>query len=199
MIEKLRMCAWSAIDWESLEWGGMPTHVALLRGINVGGRNKVAMADLRAVVESLGFADVATYVQSGNVVFTAKAPKARAIEAALDEQLGVSCSVVVLSRDELARVVADNPFPGERDGKHLHAVFSAGEPDAAAVDAALEKVGGDDEARIVGGTLYLHTPNGLGRSKLAAELARRGPKDGTARNWTTVTKLLAMLSDGGGS
>lgn len=177
----------------------MPTHVALLRGINVGGRNKVAMADLREVVASLGYADVATYVQSGNVVFSADAPKAGAIEAAVKERLGVSPAVVVLSRDELERVVARNPWPDEPDGKHLHVVFSAGEPDAAVVKAAVEKFGGDDAARVVDGTLYLHTPNGLGRSKLAAELARRGPKDGTARNWTTVTKLLGMLSDEGGS
>ena len=177
----------------------MPTHVALLRGINVGGRNKVAMADLREVVASLGYADVATYVQSGNVVFTADAPKAGAIEAAVKERLGVSPAVVVISRDELERVVARNPWPDERDGKHLHVVFTAGKPDPEVVEAAVEKVGGDDEARVVDGTLYLHTPNGLGRSKLAAELARRGPKDGTARNWTTVTKLLGMLSDEGGS
>jgi uncharacterized protein (DUF1697 family) len=165
----------------------MPTHVALLRGINVGGRNKVAMADLREVVASLGYADVATYVQRG------------AIEAALEERLGVSPAVVVLSRKELEQVVDGNPWPEERDGKHLHVVFTAGEPDADVVAAAQEKAAGGDEARIVGGMLYMHTPNGLGRSKLAAELARRGPKDGTARNWTTVTKLLAMLSDEGGS
>jgi uncharacterized protein (DUF1697 family) len=177
----------------------MPTHVALLRGINVGGRNKVAMADLREVVASLGYSDVATYVQSGNVVFTADAPEAGAIEAALEEQLGVSPAVVVVSRDELERVVAANPWPDETHGKHLHVVFSAGKPDAKVVEAAVEKVGGEDEARVVDGTLYLHTPNGLGRSKLAAELARRGPSDGTARNWTTVTKLLGMLSDEGGS
>jgi uncharacterized protein (DUF1697 family) len=177
----------------------MPTHVALLRGINVGGRNKVAMADLRDVVTSLGYADVATYVQSGNVVFTADAPEAGAIEAALQKQLGVSPAVVVLSRKQLEQVVAANPWPEETDGKHLHVVFTAGKPDADVVAAAQEKAASGDEARIVGGTLYMHTPNGLGRSKLAAELSRRGPKDGTARNWTTVTKLLAMLSDEGGS
>ena len=178
----------------------MPTHVALLRGINVGGRSKVAMADLRSLVESLGYGDVATYVQSGNVVFTASGtPDAAALSAAIEERLGVSSAVVVLSRDELARVVDANPFPDEKDGKHLHAVFSAGEPDAAVVAAANEKAAGGDEARIVGGTLYMHTPNGLGRSKLAADLSRRGPEDGTARNWTTVTRLLAMLSAGGGS
>lgn len=177
----------------------MPTHVALLRGINVGGRARVAMADLRSLVESLGHTDVATYVQSGNVVFTAASADADALSAAIEDRLGVSCAVVVLSRDELARVVAANPFPDEKDGKRLHAVFSSGEPDAAVVAAANAKAAGGDEARIVGGTLYMHTPDGLGRSKLAAELARRGAKDGTARNWTTVTKLLAMLSDEGGS
>jgi uncharacterized protein (DUF1697 family) len=177
----------------------MPSHVALLRGINVGGRARVAMADLREVVASLGYEDVATYVQSGNVVFTAEAPDAAALEAAIAKRLDVSPAVVVLSREELEQVVADNPWPDERDGKHLHVVFTAGEPDADVVAAAQEKAAGGDEARIVGGTLYMHTPNGLGRSKLAAELSRRGPKDGTARNWTTVSKLLAMLSDEGGS
>jgi uncharacterized protein (DUF1697 family) len=177
----------------------MPSHVALLRGINVGGRARVAMADLREVVASLGYEDVATYVQSGNVVFTAEAPDAAALEAAIAERLDVSPAVVVLSREELEQVVARNPWPDERDGKHLHVIFTAGEPDADVVAAAQEKAAGGDEARIVGGTLYMHTPNGLGRSKLAAELSRRGPKDGTARNWTTVTKLLAMLSDEGGS
>jgi len=177
----------------------MPSHVALLRGINVGGRARVAMADLREVVASLGYEDVATYVQSGNVVFTAEAPDAAALEAAIAERLDVSPAVVVLSREELEQVVARNPWPDERDGKHLHVIFTAGEPDSDVVAAAQEKAAGGDEARIVGGTLYMHTPNGLGRSKLAAELSRRGPKDGTARNWTTVTKLLAMLSDEGGS
>jgi uncharacterized protein (DUF1697 family) len=177
----------------------MPTHVALLRGINVGGRNKVAMAELRSVVESLGFSDVATYVQSGNVVFTAGSVEVGALEAAIEERLGVSCAVVVLTREQLERVVADNPFPEAREDTHVHAVFSMGEPDAEVVAAAVEKAGGDDEARVAGGTLYLHTPNGLGRSKLAVELGRRGPKDGTARNWRTVKRLLAMLSDEGGS
>lgn len=177
----------------------MPTHVALLRGINVGGRGKVAMADLRELVTSLGYEDVATYVQSGNVVFSGESVDAAALEAAIEARLGVSTTVVVLSREELGRVIADNPWPEEKDGKHLHVIFTAGEPDAGAVDAALEKATGGDEARIVGGTLYMHTPNGLGRSKLAAELSRKGPEDGTARNWTTVTKLLAMLNDEGGS
>jgi uncharacterized protein (DUF1697 family) len=178
----------------------MPTHVALLRGINVGGHGRVAMADLRELVESLGYRDVATYVQSGNLVMTAnESPEAATLSAAIEERLGVSPAVVVLSQDELEQVVAGNPWPDEKDGKHLHVIFTAGEPDAAAVDAAQRKASGGDEARIVRGTLYIRTPNGLGRSKLAAELGRKGPKDGTARNWTTVTKLLDMLRSEGGS
>jgi len=173
-------------------------YVAFLRGINVGKR-QVKKESFVASFGALGYEDVATYVQSGNVVFTAEAPDAAALEAAIAERLDVSPAVVVLSREELEQVVARNPWPDERDGKHLHVVFTAGEPDADVVAAAQEKAAGGDEARIVGGTLYIHTPNGLGRSKLAAELSRRGPKDGTARNWTTVTKLLAMLSDEGGS
>ena len=95
----------------------MPTHIALLRGINVGGRNRVAMAGLREVVTSLGHTDVATYIQSGNVVFTSKEADTRVLAAALEravaEALGVRPRVVVLSRNELSQVIADNPYPDE--------------------------------------------------------------------------------------
>jgi uncharacterized protein (DUF1697 family) len=185
----------------------MPTHVALLRGVNVGGRNKLAMADLRKLVESLGHGDVATYIQSGNVVFTSKdsdtAAIAARLERALEETLGVRSSVVVLSRAELAEVVADNPFPDEANPKNLHAVLrgeEVGDEEAAAVAEAERRArekGSRDQAKVVGRTVYLRTPDGFGRSELAAQLARAkpGPGDrgGTARNWATVTKLLAML------
>jgi uncharacterized protein (DUF1697 family) len=185
----------------------MPTHVALLRGINVGGRNKVAMADLRKVVGSLGHGDVATYIQSGNVVFTSEDTDTAAIAAglgrALEEILGVRSGVVVLSRAELAKVIADNPFPDEANPRLIHAIFRGadlGAAEAAAVAAAERRAGdkgGRDQVKIVGRTLYLHTPDGFGRSELAAQLARRDPaaedQGGTARNWATVTRLLAML------
>jgi uncharacterized protein (DUF1697 family) len=183
---------------------GVPTHVALLRGINVGGRNRVAMAALRGVVEGLGHTEVATYIQSGNVVFTGEDTDTgaleRALERAIGEQLGVRPRVVVLTCAELARVVADNPFPDEDNPRNLHAVFRNVPPDPgelAAVAAAERRArerGGRDRARVVGTTLYLHTPDGFGRSELATELTRAGGdrKDGTARNWATVRKLLAM-------
>ena len=185
----------------------MPSHVALLRGVNVGGRNKVAMADLRKVVESLGHGEVATYIQSGNVVFTSNQTDTTAIAGelgrALEETLGVRSRVVVLSRAELAKVVADNPFPDEANPRLLHAIFRGaklGAQETAAVAAAPRPApgqGGPDPATGGGRPVYLRTPDGLGRSELAAQLTRAssGAQDrgGTARNWATVTKLLAML------
>jgi len=176
------------------------TYVALLRGVNVGGRNKLAMADLRAVVTSLGHTDVATYVQSGNVVFT----PADRTERATADSLSVRPSVVVLSCAELAQVVADNPYPEESNPKSLHAVFRAAAPDpamVATVELAVQRSrqrGSSDDARVVGRTLYLRLPDGLGRSDLAARLLRAGSGgiggEGTARNWATVRALLAMCS-----
>jgi uncharacterized protein (DUF1697 family) len=134
----------------------MPTHIALLRGINVGGRNRVAMADLRKVVLGLGHTEVVTYIQSGNVVFTSEeadtARIAAALERAIAKHLGVRPTVVVLTRAELAQVVADNPFPDEPNPRWVHAIFRNGPlgPDElAAVAAAQQRArdeGSDDEA-----------------------------------------------------
>jgi uncharacterized protein (DUF1697 family) len=182
----------------------MPRYVALLRGINVGGRNKVAMADLRQVAASLGHTGVATYIQSGNVVFTSPdasvAGLADALEQEIARRLALQPAVVVLSRAGLAQVIADNPFPQETSPKCLHAVFRREEmtPDAIAAIAAAQQSarekGSRDEAIVIGRTLFLRTPDGFGRSELAVQLARSsGQTAGTARNWTTVTRLMAML------
>src|SRR5579875_1879055 len=105
----------------------MRTHVALLRGVNVGGNNKVPMAELRKLAVELGHGDVATYIQSGNLVFSTARTDADGLAAQLEREiaarLGVTTTVVVVSRAELAQVVADNPYPHEQDPKHLHAVF----------------------------------------------------------------------------
>jgi uncharacterized protein (DUF1697 family) len=182
----------------------VPTHVALLRGINVGGRNRVPMPELRALMAGLGHADVATYIQSGNAVFTSSETDtttlADELEQAIAAQLNVSCGVVVITKDELQQVIDDNPFPGEDNPKALHAVFRRAELTgdeqakvAAAADRAKAK-GCDDEAVIVGRTMFLHTPNGLGRSELSAQLSRTpASRTGTARNWATVHKLRSML------
>jgi uncharacterized protein (DUF1697 family) len=178
----------------------VPTHVALLRGINLGAHKRVAMPALRALVESLGHTDVATYIASGNVVFAAgTAEPGPDLEKAIAAELGVECRVVVLTCAELARAVAANPYPDEPDPKRVHAIFLTGVSGAKA-EARLaqvrERLGekvGRDEAQIVGRTLYLHTPDGFGRSELAKVLSRPGGHaEGTARNWATVTKLLEM-------
>jgi uncharacterized protein (DUF1697 family) len=190
--------------------GGMAvTHIALLRGINLGGKNKVAMSELRALVAGLGHGDVSTYIQSGNVLFRAvpadadAAALGQAMTAAIAADLGVRAPVVVLSREELARVVADNPFPGEPDPRRVHAVLLSEPPGAeltAKLDAARAKAaerGAADEVRVIGRTLYLRTPDGFGRSDLAATIMRivsspAAGLTGTARNWATTVKLLEL-------
>ena len=190
----------------------MATHVALLRGINVGGRNKVAMADLREVVAELGHDDVSTYIQSGNVLFSPgtsdadESDLAEALAAAITARLGVSAPVVVVSRDELASVFAANPFPDQVDPRRVHAVLLSSPPGAEAagkIDDALARStakGARDEAATVGRTIYLHTPDGFGNSELAAAVLRivtspRAGVTGTARNWATIGKLLELCGD----
>ena len=194
---------------------GVPSHVALLRGVNNLGGKKVAMAELREVVTSLGHADVTTYIQSGNVLFTAPraagstgggadvAALAAELEQTIAAVLGVRARAVVLSREELARCVRDNPYPGQTDPKLLHAVFlpEAPEPSLAAWVAGAERQvrarGSRDQAQVRGRTVYLHTPDGYPRSELRRVLARTGGPTsarlaGTARNWATVSRLLVL-------
>jgi uncharacterized protein (DUF1697 family) len=194
--------------------GAMASHVALLRGINVGGRNKVPMADLREVVASLGHTGVTTYIQSGNVLFstadTDTAKLAAALETAIEERFGVWSSVVVLSREQLAEVLAGNPYTGEPNPKLVHVVFLNAAPPAdlldriAAAESATAAKGSRDTVRAVGHALFLHTPDGYGTSELAQALFRivsppaKQKKPGlaaTARNWATATKLLALCGD----
>jgi len=188
--------------------GGMASHVALLRGINVGGRNKVPMAELREVVASLGHTGVSTYIQSGNVLFctpeTDTARLASALGEAVSEAFGIAVSVVVLSRAQLARILDSNPYPDEPKPQYVHVVFLGAEPPpdlldrikAAENDAAAK--GSRDTVTAVGEALFVHTPDGYGTSELAEALFRIiGPpgKAGitaTARNWATSTKLLSL-------
>jgi uncharacterized protein (DUF1697 family) len=166
------------------------------------------MTALRHAVSALGHTDVSTYIQSGNVLFTpgrrAEPPALAAqLEQAIEDAFGFRPRVVVLTRDQLAEVVARTPYPDEDNPKLVHAVFFGDPPDhdlqafvATALERAREK-GSPDEAAFVGDVLYLHTPDGLGRSELAVQLARTGGPlsskgSGTARNWSTVTKLLAL-------
>ena len=198
----------------------MASHVALLRGINVGGRNKVPMADLREVVTSLGHTGVTTYIQSGNVLFstadTDTAKLAAALESAIGERFGIWASVVVLSRDQLAEVLAGNPYPDEPNPKLVHVVFLNAKPPEdlldriAAAERAAAAKGSRDTVQLVSQAagrpqaLFLHTPDGFGTSELAQNVFKiiAPPKDkkrglaATARNWSTATKLLSLCEEG---
>jgi uncharacterized protein (DUF1697 family) len=189
----------------------MATHVALLRGINVGGRNKVPMAELREVVTSLGHTGVTTYIQSGNVLFSTaeddNAKLASALEAAITEAFGLRSSVVVLSRDELARILDTNPHPEEPNPKLVHVVFLNAElPPGVlerikAAETASAAKGSRDTVTAIGPALFLHTPDGFGTSELAQVVFRIIGTPGqagiaaTARNWATATKLLSLCEE----
>jgi uncharacterized protein (DUF1697 family) len=177
--------------------------VALLRGINVGGHHKVAMADLRGLFTGLGFGDVATYIQSGNVVFTSRLDDLAAvtdIERQILATFGFEAPVVLRSADELAVVASANPFVKRgMDVTALSVGFLAGAPDADAVSTLLADpladriAAGGDEFSLSEREVYLHHPNGYGRTKMTnSYFDRRLGTTMTVRNWRTVMTLLDM-------
>ena len=177
----------------------MPAYVALLRGINVGGNRLLKMADLREIFVAAGADDVATYIQSGNVVFTHPARSERTLAAELERRIakaaGFAVPVVLRTAGQLARVIEDCPFP-DADAGHLHVAFLAARP-VANVPAIDARAFAPERCAAVGRELYLYLPDGMGRSKLAAAVLAK-PKaigaGGTARNWRTVLKLNELAS-----
>ena len=182
----------------------MTRWVALLRGINVGGSNQLAMADLRATMERLGFENVATYIQSGNVIFDAagtapaadEARTARRIADGIVEQHGLNVPVVVRPADDLRRVATSHPdIESGIDPKLLHVVFLDEAPSP-------DRVAGLDPARyepdawaVIGREVFVRYPNGSGRSKLTIDVFERAfGCTATARNLNTVRKLVELAS-----
>ena len=178
----------------------MARHIVLLRGINLPRHKRVSMPELRAALEDAGFDDVKTYVQSGNVVLSSRASSktvAQKVGTIIADRFGLEVDVVVRTKDELAKVVARDPFEkAASEPKRYQVTFLDAEPDAEAL-AKLEAAATGGERLVASGReLYTWHPAGIGRSKLAALLA--GPRLGvtaTARNWTTVTTLLALADD----
>jgi uncharacterized protein (DUF1697 family) len=177
----------------------VPAYAALLRGINIGPRQRIGMADLRSLVAGLGHTSVETYVQSGNVVFQSRsrstAALAKAIEKAITEELGLTVAVVVRSGAELAGVVKGQPFTDRGAGdRQLHVAFLSQKPDPKAVRAIDRAAVAPDEMHVAGREIYLHYPSGQGRSKLSnAFLEKQLGVVSTSRNWRTV-KALADLT-----
>jgi uncharacterized protein (DUF1697 family) len=166
-----------------------------LRGINVGGNNKVPMADLRKMCSGLGYDQIETYIQSGNVVFDSSSSEASVVaemEVALLSTFGLTLSVVVRSAAELVEIVARNPFPTEGDGTKLHVTCFAA-PLAEAMVAKLDPAFSPPDTFVLDGrNMYLHLPGGMGTSKLAVHVGQKLGKLGTTRNWNTVLKLVEM-------
>jgi uncharacterized protein (DUF1697 family) len=176
----------------------MPTNVAMLRGVNVGARNRINMKDLEALFARLGHTSVITYIQSGNVVFNSRskssATVARAIEEQIARDLGLEVAVLLRTKAELARVERVNPFLRTvADTAHLHVTFLAEDPDATLVQTVEAFDGGPDELRVRGREVFLHCPTGYGNTKLNnGFLERKLHAIATTRNWKTVTKLVEL-------
>jgi uncharacterized protein (DUF1697 family) len=181
----------------------MTTYVALLRGINVSGKNKVAMAELRALVESLGYQHVRTYIQSGNVVFdssTRSAAKvADTIAGVITRELGLDVTVIVRTAAEIEAVLAANPLlKTGADPKTLHVTFLATAPAAATVRSLADVDRSPDQFSIVGRAVYVHCPDGYGNTKLNNTFfEKRLGVAATTRNWRTVQTLAVLTKESG--
>jgi uncharacterized protein (DUF1697 family) len=176
-----------------VETGAMTVMVALLRGVNVGGRGLLPMADLRRIVADLGHTDVRTYIQSGNVVFESDVASTDAVAADLAAAITagseVAPAVMVRRVDELAAAVRADPFVARgEDSAKVHLTFYA----TLAPDPGDLGRFAPDTAVPIGREMHLFLPGGMGRSKLAASLDRSVAPGGTTRNWRTVTTLLEM-------
>jgi uncharacterized protein (DUF1697 family) len=169
------------------------TYIALLRGINVGGK-ALKMADLKDAVSTLGFADVQTYLQSGNMVFRTAAADtgalAERIADAIRDHAVMDVTVMVRDAAEWRRVVTGNPYRQATEfPKTVHAFILDRMPETSRLDMLAAREAGREEWAIVGGTLYLHTPDGFGKSMLGNIVERILKVPMTARNWNTVLAL----------
>jgi len=180
------------------------TFIALLRGINVGGHNRIPMRELRAACADLGWTDVQTYIQSGNVLFRAgdgPVAVAEALEGVVERRFGLSIPVIVRTARDWTAYVQGNPFPEEaRNEPHLVMLgLAAAMPGRDAADRLQARAVNGERVVGVGDALWIHFPRGIGRSKLSPALL-----DGivgspvTMRNWRTVLKLDQLAAFGSG-
>jgi uncharacterized protein (DUF1697 family) len=177
----------------------MPVVISMLRGVNVGGHNKIKMDALRALCESLKLRDPQTYVQSGNVIFRTKEQNhvllTKRIQDGIESTFGFRPGVVLRTSAELRDVIARNPFAARRDiePNKLLVTFLASDPGPEARAAAHKIKTDPEEMRLDGREAYIYFPNGMGRPKLSWPAIERILKTfGTGRNWNSVTKLLEI-------
>ncbi len=178
----------------------MKTWIILLRGVNVGGNNKLSMAHFREALSGLGFEDVQTYIQSGNAVISAVGSREdiqAQVGELLSDQFAITAPVIVRNADELAHALAQNPYPRAHDNPtSLHLFFlatPARDVDMDAMQAAATK---GEEFTIIDQTLYFHTPNGMGKSDMARKLDRLVGVPMTGRSLRSCLKILEMAQEG---
>jgi uncharacterized protein (DUF1697 family) len=172
--------------------------IALFRGINVGGKNTLPMKDLVLLLENLGCVGVQTYIQSGNAVFDysegVRDRISETIRSAVFNDRGFRPEVLVMTPGHFRRVVAANPFPAAVDDpSKLHVYFMKTVPENPDTDLLARLKSPSEDFEVVGDTAYLHAPDGVGRSKLAAGVERVLGVSGTGRNWRTVGKILEIV------
>lgn len=169
----------------------MNTYIALLRGINVGGKNKLPMKELVSAMTKAGFSEVKTYIQSGNVVFQADNAEEEALSALIESNFGFKPAVMLLTPEQLTQAVQNNPFD-EPVGKLLHLFFCSEVPnyDLSALEALKTAT---ESFQLIDNVFYLHAPDGIGRSKLAEKVERILGVPATCRNLNTVNKLMTMI------
>lgn len=176
----------------------MPSYVALFRSVNVAGHGRLSMVDLTQTFLSLGYTEVATYIQTGNVLFRSPVRRASTLAAAIEGQLehdfGHTPAVILRTVPELARIVATSPYPQKgADPSRHHVTFLASPPSKERLADFRAPASGRDELTIVGQEVYVHTPDGYAGTKLTGTLLeRRLDVVSTTRNWNTVTKLHAL-------
>lgn len=178
----------------------METYIALFRGINVGGKNILPMKALKALLENLNLQNIKTYIQSGNVVFQSEAIDAARLSSQISAEIkknhGFEPRVLLLALEEMEQAIRLNPFPEVvSDPKTLHVGFLTSKPANPDMEA-LESLRAENERfELVDRLFYLHAPDGIGRSKLAASAERLLGVPMTDRNWRTIDKIMAMAQE----
>jgi uncharacterized protein (DUF1697 family) len=175
----------------------MKTYIALFRGLNVGGNNILPMNELVSVLQKLGARNVKTYIQSGNAIFQCEETNASLlsikISAAIKKSHGFEPRVLLLELEEMERAVESNPFPeAESEPKALHLYFLEAIPENPDFDTLANIKSNRERFALKDGVFYLHAPEGIGRSRLAAKAEKLLGVSATARNWRTVSKIMAM-------
>ncbi len=174
----------------------MNTWIVLLRGINVGGKNRLPMKSLVSLLQGEGCSDVRTYIQSGNVVLrsqhTNRVVLCDRIGEAISGAFGFAPAVQALTASELQSIIAANPFPDAvNEPRSLHVTFPSAAP-AADLEAMRAMAAPSETFVLTESALYLHAPDGIGRSKFAANVEKLLGVEATARNWRTVMKLAEL-------